>query len=271
MLNYKNMTSLNLADNKLVSIPQNLTYLDKLDKLERVFLGGNPFHCDCDMSWMMKWINNFTDVPGGRLVSDYKNMKCHSGKMIGKPIYQLDEVEMECYPYKMSIAQKVGIGIGALAGSFVMVLIIFISKRSRELKFFMFYYLKLDTVPKEDKDEDLTNMEYDAFFCFRSVLSIKLRWFQNMKDYYEFLILQEFLTSSFLCSHKDAKWVSDVFMKNKKKRSRRFNLEKEYGFRLMIHERDWIAGRTIRANIVDSLEKSRRVIFIVSRYLLWFI
>ena len=54
-------------------------------------------------------------------------------------------------------------------------------------------------------------------------------------------------------------------MKNNNKRSRKFNLEKEYGFRLIIHERDWIAGRTIRANIMDSLEKSRRVIFIVSR------
>ena len=55
-------------------------------------------------------------------------------------------------------------------------------------------------------------------------------------------------------------------MKNKKKRSRRFDLEKEYGFRLMIHERDWIAGRTIRANIMDGIEKSRRIIFVLSRY-----
>ena len=34
----------------------------------------------------------------------------------------------------------------------------------------------------------------------------------------------------------------------------------------MIHERDFIAGRTIRANIMDGMEKSRRVIFILSRY-----
>ena len=57
-----------------------------------------------------------------------------------------------------------------------------------------------------------------------------------------------------------------MFMRHKKRRSRRFDLEKEYGFRLVIHERDWIAGRTIRANITDSIEKSRRVIFIISRY-----
>ncbi len=45
----------------------------------------------------------------------------------------------------------------------------------------------------------------------------------------------------------------------------KFDLEKDYGFRFVIAQRDWIAGRTIRANIVDSIEKSRRVIFIVSR------
>ena len=54
-------------------------------------------------------------------------------------------------------------------------------------------------------------------------------------------------------------------MKNKKKKSRKFDIEKEYGFRFVIHERDWIAGRTIRANIVDSMEKSRRIIFLLSR------
>ena len=69
-------------------------------------------------------------------------------------------------------------------------------------------------------------------------------------------------------SHEDRKWVTEVFMKNKKKRSRRFDLEKEYGFPLSIHDRDWIAGRTIRANIMDSVEESRRVIFILSKYFL---
>ena len=74
------------------------------------------------------------------------------------------------------------------------------------------------------------------------------------------LHFQTFPTPFFLHSHKDAKWISDVFMKNKKKRKRRFDLERDHGFKFIIHERDWIA-----ANIMDSLEKSRRVIFIVSR------
>ena len=164
--NYTKLYSLNLAANHLIKIPQHAT---NLNKLHEVFLSGNPFHCDCDMTWMINWINNDTAVPLKHLISDYRNMKCHSGKMIGKPIYQLDKVDMECYPYKLSTTQKVGIGAGAVVVVWVFILVILISKRSREVKFFMFYYLKLDTVPKDDKNEDLTNMEYDGFFCFRSV------------------------------------------------------------------------------------------------------
>ena len=166
MHNYQMSYSLNLAENNLISIPKQVIHLDKLVS---VFLGSNPYYCGCEMIWMIIWINNYTEVPGGHLVSDYKQMKCHSGKMIGKPIYQLDEVEMECYPHTLSIAQKVGIGVAATVAVLIIMLTILISKRTREVKFLMFYHLKLDTVPKDDKDEDLTNMEYDAFFCFRSV------------------------------------------------------------------------------------------------------
>ena len=65
------------------------------------------------------------------------------------------------------------------------------------------------------------------------------------------------------CSHNDIKWIKEVFWKTDKFQ---FDLEKRYGFRLMIHDRDWIAGRTIRANVMDGMEKSRRVIFVLSRY-----
>ncbi len=66
-----------------------------------------------------------------------------------------------------------------------------------------------------------------------------------------------------LFSQKDFQWVKEIFMDNEMKR--RFNLETDYGFRLVIHERDWIAGRTIRANIMDGIENSRRIIFILSK------
>ena len=131
-------------------------------------MSENPYHCDCEMTWMVGWLNNFTTITGDHVIVDYKRLKCHSGLMPGKPIYQLDKVAMGCFPPELTLWQKVGIGIGAGTACFVItILITWNLKRSREFKFFMYYYLKLDTVPKDDKDENVDNMEYDAFFCYR--------------------------------------------------------------------------------------------------------
>ena len=53
--------------------------------------------------------------------------------------------------------------------------------------------------------------------------------------------------------------------KGQKKMGWRFDMEKENGFKLMLHERDFRAGTTIRANIAHAIEHSRRVIVILSR------
>ncbi len=43
-------------------------------------------------------------------------------------------------------------------------------------------------------------------------------------------------------------------------------LEEELGFRLCIHERDFVVGETIPANIQAAINHSRRMIMIISRY-----
>ena len=68
-----------------------------------------------------------------------------------------------------------------------------------------------------------------------------------------------------LSSHADFHWVREVFMKNMRRKSRRIDLEKQHGLRLVIGNRDWLGGILIRTCILDPIEKSRRVIFILSR------
>ena len=75
-----------------------------------------------------------------------------------------------------------------------------------------------------------------------------------------------YVVCNIVFSRKDFPWIKEVFWKNQWKGNHRFDLETDYGFRFMIHERDWIAGRTIRANIMDGIDKSRRIIFVFSRY-----
>ena len=54
-------------------------------------------------------------------------------------------------------------------------------------------------------------------------------------------------------------------MKKKKRRSRKFDLEKEYGYKFIIHQRDFMPGATIRANVTEAVTKSRRIVIIFSR------
>ena len=114
----KNITNLNISNNNIQTISEkSLTSLDKFRKLkmldisnnvitiipkelqhfeglEAVFLAGNPIGCNCDMLWLISWMNKF--LPDGtRIVRDYEKVKCSK---TNKLIYKLTAVEMGCFP-----------------------------------------------------------------------------------------------------------------------------------------------------------------------------
>ena len=76
---------------------------------------------------------------------------------------------------------------------------------------------------------------------------------------------EDFIFLSFEISYLDFGWVKEVMMKGMKRKSRRIDLEKQYGYRLVIGNRDWLGGKVIIRCIMDSIQKSRKVIFILSR------
>ena len=43
-------------------------------------------------------------------------------------------------------------------------------------------------------------------------------------------------------------------------------LESQDNFKLLLHERDFVPGRPILANIEDAVTKSRRMVMLLSRY-----
>ena len=135
--------------------------------LTKVWLSTNPFRCDCEMIWMKDLLNTFTTPIGDHIIVDYKNVKCKSSMMIGTAIYNLNEVDMGCFPSKWTTWQKAGVGVGSAMAIITILITIVVSKGSREVKFLMYYYFKLDTVPKDDRNENADDMEYDAFFCYR--------------------------------------------------------------------------------------------------------
>ena len=71
---------------------------------------------------------------------------------------------MGCYPHKLSIGEKITIGIfGALIVGIIIV-VIAISRRWNEVKWFL--YLHFNILDKQD-NEDLTDKKYDAFVSYR--------------------------------------------------------------------------------------------------------
>ena len=163
----KSLKWLDLSDNKLKRLPPEV---QELTSLEKIWLHSNPIHCDCDMTWMINWINNFaTRIYRKHVVRDYAQLKCHSGKMRGKPIYQLNEVDMGCYPHDWTLQQKLIVGLSISIGTIIIVAVVIVGLYSRRGRFMLYYYLKMDTIPRDDQNEDLEDIEYDAFFCYRSV------------------------------------------------------------------------------------------------------
>ena len=159
------MESLDLSGNELQTVPRSIQSMSSIKKLK---LGDNPFRCNCDMTWMIGWlnINRTKDI-----VDNYTDIICHNGKFRGMPVYRLNLVDMGCFPSKWTNLQKIGVGIGAGISLLIIVsLAVLVLKKSREIRFFLYYYCKWCIcigVPRDDKNEKLDKVEYDAYLSYR--------------------------------------------------------------------------------------------------------
>lgn len=163
MENISTLRFLNLTHNHITKISDKI---QNLTQLEEIWLEGNPFECDCSMTWMIPWLNSLTRSNKSNIVRDYKKVKCGSGRFKGIFMYVLTEVAMGCYPRKMTTGQIAGVtsGIGLIVSIFSVILIAI--WRSREVKFFLFHCLNWNTKPKDDKKEILDDILYDAYLCY---------------------------------------------------------------------------------------------------------
>ncbi len=70
-----NRSAVRLNDNKMSRIS---TLLQTLEFQAKLWLGNNPYECNCDMMWMSNWLQNATNV------MDKENTTCSGGKWNGK-------------------------------------------------------------------------------------------------------------------------------------------------------------------------------------------
>ena len=144
---------LDLSNNYLRRLPPGIQILKNLTDIE---LSGNPFVCDCKMIWMKNWLNKFN-----RSMESLSYVKCNGST----PIIKLDAVQMGCYPRDLTLWQKILIGLSTSLTMMIVIAIVTISKRWKEVKWFM--YLHFDILDKNDGNEYLDNKESDALLSYR--------------------------------------------------------------------------------------------------------
>ncbi len=165
MLSSKRLKELSFLNNNLTEISQ--IWKTHSSHLEKVWLSGNPIDCHCDMLWTMNWLENATGASGHRLVQDYKDVICATGSQTGTPVYKLNRVTMGCYPKHIPIWIII---IGCSVSGFILCIVvsILIIHRHRRLVRWLIYKNFDKLLGNPDRNEDITEKQFDAFISFRS-------------------------------------------------------------------------------------------------------
>ena len=158
---WNKLTTLDISNNAFSSLKEELQHLDNL---KAVYIAKNPINCNCDMLWMISWINRF--LPDGtRIVRDYEEVKC-SNMSTGKRIDKLTVVEMGCFPKELTSWQEAILGVGGGIIIFVVIAVIAVAKRWNEVKWFLFFHFNI----RDKRDDDvkiLEEMKWDAMISYR--------------------------------------------------------------------------------------------------------
>ena len=117
----------------------------------------------------MDWLENATGASGHRLVQDYQDVICATGPLAGTPVYKLNRVTMGCYPRHVQIWIIVtACSVGGII--LCIVVLILVIHRHRRLVRWLIYKNFDKIVGDPDRNEDITDKQFDAFISFRLVI-----------------------------------------------------------------------------------------------------
>ncbi len=164
VLHSRRLKKISFANNNLTSISK--MWKTDSDHLERLWLGGNPIDCNCDMLWAMDWLENATGASGHRLVQDYQNVICATGPEAGTPVYKINRVKMECYPKHTPMWIII---TACSVGGVILCIVVSILLIHRQWRLFRWLiYKNFDKlIGDRDRNEAIVDRQFDAFISFR--------------------------------------------------------------------------------------------------------
>ncbi|KAG5449781.1 hypothetical protein CSKR_100584 [Clonorchis sinensis] len=115
---------LDLSFSKITSLPSNMQYtLDAMPELTELYLGGNPWHCDCKLRWLNRWFKKRAKSN----IRFTKSVQNHHGQVLNieplcttpdllrdKPIFSPDLTDhsFQCTPKIITESQNVSVRAG---------------------------------------------------------------------------------------------------------------------------------------------------------------
>ncbi|XP_022342396.2 uncharacterized protein LOC111136087 [Crassostrea virginica] len=225
------LRSLDLSDNSISLV--NSTSIDDLvqnNNFQTLNLTHNPFACNCDLRWFRDWVNQ-TKIN----IANVESYTCNSpDAWKGRPFLSFDRTKINCVWFNLTFVISI-----SLASGLVILIICIIIYKKRWWILYRCYRLKSHCSRSHQtkagyqalNGEDGQGWAYDAYISY---------------------------------SGDDYLWVLKHLLpgidSGELKEEQPFNGE----FKLFFHDRDSLPGSSVMSNITDNMEKSKKVIIVLT-------
>ncbi|XP_035824333.1 uncharacterized protein LOC101845154 [Aplysia californica] len=240
------LVTFDLRHNNITTLSKDV--LQKWAEVEgfHVDIRDNPIHCGCELSSFLSYLHNPTAFAGRLAQYEYvKHLRCASPmNLAGNPLHKLSVDMLSCPEMESNAEALIALGV-------ILVLlilgIIFVLKFKVEIRILL--YTRLHIRLPCDSDDARHSKTYDAFVSY-----------SNEDDTWVFENLVKYLEN-----RDNIFSVNDFQLKGHGHRDVNHTDPNRKTFKLCIHQvRDFIPGKTIFDNIVESIEASRHTIIVLS-------
>jgi hypothetical protein len=198
--------------------------MEGLQSLKTVNFTNNPFACNCDLRWFRKWISNTNTN-----ILSVEKYQCTSPlDWKGKPLLSFDETKIECN--LISLTNTIGIALGVIGLTSTIAFAMYWYRLY--IAFAWFEVKKRLCSIRRNEYEEIPNVEYDACIICNSEVE------------------------------KDSTWVKENILTKFDKGTEDDNYQGAY--KIYFDGRDTLAGVYILEKMMDVMEKSRKIIIVIT-------